>query len=156
MHDETTSTLFVNNKPGRMLKIGADKIEEVNNGEGTLFLWDDSWQEFQLSEEKESQKGILRSLIYERHLLDDQFEDNLTIEELSTLLDVYLLSILFRSIILHRPLLGYVGPWGCGKTLMQTLIGMTLFGKNFSVLGIEDQKQDGVDRVHYQFNLWRH
>jgi hypothetical protein len=140
--DEEKSTLFLNNAPGSTLRINADKIEEVDNGEGVLFLWEESWEDFQFVED--TQSGLIRSFIYEKHVLDDQLEGNLTIEELSALLDIYILSILFRSVVLHRPLLAYIGPWGCGKTLMQTLIGMMLFGKNFGVLGIEDQKQDGV------------
>ncbi|MGH2639727.1 MAG: hypothetical protein ACRDF4_10700, partial [Rhabdochlamydiaceae bacterium] len=86
----------------------------------------------------------MRKLIYERHSLDASLKDNLSIDDLSVLLDAYIGSILFRTIVLHRPLLAYVGPWGSGKTEMQRYIGICFFGKNFDVLGLQEAKQDAA------------
>ena len=125
--DETTSVLYINNKPGRMLRIGSDTIQETDNGDGALFLWDDDWEEFEYSGSITSRK-TLKQLIYERHSLDISETRNLTTEDLGYLLNTYIQSILFRTIVLHRPLLAYIGPFGCGKTEMQRLIGITCSG----------------------------
>jgi len=146
--DESKSLLYLNNKPGRILRISADSVTEIDNGDGALFLWDEEWEPF---EYRAPEPGVLklRKLIYERHSLESdgpgtQQSKNLSFDELTLLLDVFIQSIVFRSIILHRPILLYIGPFGCGKTLMQMLIGIVLFGRNFQVLGLEDQKQDAA------------
>jgi hypothetical protein len=132
-------TLYVNNKPGRVLKIDEMMIKEIDNGEGCLFLWSEDWQEFDYGN---SNGSTIENLVYSEHSLDSS--QGLKIDELSILLDTYIQTIFFRTIVLHRPLLAYIGPFGCGKTLMLVLIGIVLFGENFEVLGLEEQKQDAA------------
>ncbi|MGH2639726.1 MAG: hypothetical protein ACRDF4_10695, partial [Rhabdochlamydiaceae bacterium] len=48
--DDKQFILYVNNKPGRVLRIDSDSITEIDNGQEVLFLWDEDWQEFEFSE----------------------------------------------------------------------------------------------------------
>ncbi len=139
--DEKKSVLYVNNKPGRVIRITPDNVEEIDNGEGCLFLWDEDWEEFEIV--KSDGIHTIEKLLYSEYSLDAS-KEALGLEELTVLLDCYVQSVFFRSIVLHRPLLAHIGPFACGKTTMLVLIGIVLFGKNFEVLGLEEQKQDAA------------
>lgn len=141
--DEARSVLYVNNKPGRMLKIdGGDQIQEVDNGtDNIVFLWQDEWSPFEYT--SEPQDNLRRDLIFSKFSLSEE-ETNLTLDELSVLLDSYIQCLFFRTIVLHRPILAAVGPFGSGKSISLLLIGIALFGPKFPVLGLEGQKEDGA------------
>jgi hypothetical protein len=144
-YDKRSSVLYINNKPGRMLRTDGGEPQEVDNGEdGILFLWDDRWEPWDYNRPAASQ-DLWRSLVYSRFSIDDsQPEDTPTIDELSVLLDVYVQAVLFRDIVPHRPILAHVGPYGSGKTSAAVWIGLILFGRDFQVIGMEAEKEDSV------------
>jgi hypothetical protein len=109
--------LYVNNKPGRMLRIDGGEPEEVDNGQdGVIFLWDDKWQPWDY-DRAESSQDLWRELVYSRFSLDNnRQEDAPTLDELCALLDAYVQTIFFREKVPHRPILAHIGPFGSGKT----------------------------------------
>ena len=138
-------TLYINHKPGRMLKLDGEEVKEVDNGEdGVVFLWNDRWEPWDF-EAAEAETSLWKSLVYSKFSIERTAEgEALTLDELSALLDVYVQAILFRSIVPHRPILAHIGPFGSGKTLSAMLVGMVLFGPSFQVIGLEEQKQDSI------------
>ena len=143
--DKARRTLYINHKPGRMLKLDGEKVLEADNGEdGVVFLWNDRWDPWDF-EPTEAKTDLWKSLVYSKFSIDRTAEgETLTLDELSALLDVYVQAILFRRMIPHRPILAHIGPFGSGKTLSAMLVGMVLFGPNFQVIGLEEQKQDSI------------
>lgn len=143
--DKRRLVLYINNKPGRMLRTDGNVPEEVDNGEdGVLFVWDDKWEPWDYDRSGSSQH-LWRKLVYSRFSIDDnQPEDTPTLDELCVLLDAYVQAILFRETVPHRPILAHVGPFGSGKTSAADWIGLVLFGRDFQVIGLEAEKEDSV------------
>jgi hypothetical protein len=135
--------LYINNKPGRMLKLDGQDVKEVDNGEdGVVFLWNEKWEPWDY---QSVGVGLWKSLVYSRFCLDRAAEEeSLSIDELTALLDVYIEAILFRSVVPHRPILAHIGPFGSGKTFAAMSVGLVLFGPNFQVIGLEEEKQDAI------------
>jgi hypothetical protein len=138
-YDYANHVLYYNHKPGRALRLDGESITEIDNGDPVLFLWDEDWQPV---DPVYGVQGMLNSLIFSRLLLDD--DSGLTLNEATMLTERWVLGILFRSKLPARPILALIGPQGSGKTVFCYLIGAMLFGKSFSVLGVEAAKQDGA------------
>ena len=151
--DESKFVLYLNNRPGRMLRIDGLGHNEIDNGDGALFLWDDDWEEFQYVEDG-NEEITLRKLIYEKHSLDDSQSNYLSVSDLTGLVDAYVQSVFFRTIVLHRPLLAYIGPFGSGKTVMQNLNRDYLIREKFRGSRARGSKAGCCYRLHYQQRLW--
>lgn len=143
-YDKATNVLYVNNKPGRMLKLDGANVVEVDNGtDEVLFLWNDKWREWDFDGTTPS-GDIWRELLHSRFSVDTSGDQSLTREELFQVLDVHDQLILFREIVPHRPIEAHVGPWGTGKTSAGYLVGLALVGPEFQVIGAEEQKEDAI------------
>ena len=71
--------------------------------------------------------------------------------------EVWLLSILFKSILHTKPILTFLGPQGSGKTTCNKLIGRLFLGNNFNVSGLRTDKEDAfvasiTNRIFYSID----
>ena len=139
-YDPEEHVLYFNHRPGRVLVLNGESIREIDNGNPILFTWNEDWTPV---EPDFSGTGMLSTLILRRLMLDPE-ESFSTLEEAEALNERWILAILFRNILPERPLLGLIGEPGSGKTLFAELIGLLFFGRNFTPLGFEDQKEDGA------------
>ncbi len=142
-YDRSSFVLYFNHRPGRLLKVTEDSAKEIDNGEGELFLWDEKWEPIEWSNELFNGWGKLNDLVLTKLSLDDN-ETDLLPSEACLVVEKTIMCLLFRSVIPHRPILAPVGVFNSGKTTYLERIGKMLFGREFAVLNLEDQKQDGA------------
>jgi hypothetical protein len=141
-----TCSLYVFNHAAGVYKVTAESIGLVDNGtDGVLFLRDRRNEPWALAEEVAEDAG---DLFHEAVTAGINFAEDgrLEVSELQALFDLWFLSTFFGSILPTRPLLGFIGPKGSGKSHTLRKIGVLLFGPEFDVKNLPD-KEDAFDAV---------
>lgn len=141
-YDPTEKVLYINTAPGQVLALDGESITEEDNGQHVLFLWDQDWEPIIPRFDNNGQCSMSKD-VFSKLVLDEQ-ESSLTSEEAEALNERWLLALFFRNALPDRPIIALVGEPGSCKTTSTVLFGLVLFGKRFSVLGFEDQKEDGA------------
>jgi hypothetical protein len=145
-YNAETFTLYVFDHAAGIYKVRAESIGFVDNGtDGVLFLRDRRNEPWALAEEVAEDAG---DLFHEAVTAKVNFaaDGRLEVSELQALFDLWFLSTFFGSILPTRPLLGFIGPKGSGKSHTLRKIGVLLFGPRFDVKNLPD-KEDAFDAV---------
>jgi len=138
--DQQTHTLYLFNHANQVYRITADQIELVDNGtDGTLFIFDPRNEPFKLATDEN-----LGDLFHHAVTAEINFdsEGQLTRGEQQSLFNHWFQSIFFGSILPTRPLLGFIGPKGSGKSYTLRRVGMLLFGSQFEVTNLPASEGD--------------
>ena len=144
-YNPTTFTLYLYNGIREILKITADSIETIENGdEGVMFMELKNYQPFKLVE-------INKKIDYvEKYLTDnlniDKDASMLNLKTQNTLAKIWFYSLFFESILKTKPIFAAIGNKGSGKTTFLRRVGQILFGKKFDVTSVGNDCKD-IDTI---------
>ena len=123
-----TFTLYLYNGTKEVLKVSADNIETIENGdEGIMFTELNSYQPFKLVD-------INKKVDY----VDKYLTGNLNVDTDSTILnittqqkisEIWFYSLFSESIMKTKPIFAAIGTKGSGKTTFLRRVGQILFGE---------------------------
>lgn len=140
-YNPTTFTLYLYNGIREILKITADSIETIENGdEGIMFMELKNYQPFKLVE-------INKKIDYVEKYLTDRLniDKEASILDLSTqkkIAKIWIYSLFFESIMKTKPIFTAIGTKGSGKTTFLRRVGQILFGNRFDVTAIANDCKD--------------
>lgn len=140
-YNPTTFTLYLYNGIREILKITADNIETIENGdEGVMFMEFKNYQPFKLVE-------INKKIDYVEKYLTDRLniDKEASILDLSTqkkIAKIWIYSLFFESIMKTKPIFTAIGTKGSGKTTFLRRVGQILFGNRFNVTAIANDCKD--------------
>lgn len=136
-----TFTLYLYNGPKEVLKVSADNIETIENGDdGIMFTELNSYQPFKLVD-------INKKVDY----VDKYLTSNLNVDTDSTILDIttqqkiskiWFYNLFFESIMKTKPIFAAIGTKGSGKTTFLRRVGQILFGEKFDVTSVSSDCKD--------------
>lgn len=140
-YNPTTFTLYLYNGIREILKITADNIETIENGdEGVMFMELKNYQPFKLVETNKKIDYV------EKHLTDRlNIDKEASILDLSTqrkIARIWIYSLFFESIMKTKPIFTAIGTKGSGKTTFLRRVGQILFGERFDVTAIANDCKD--------------
>ena len=155
------SALYLASDDNMILRVTRDSGIYVANGtDGILCLA--SKEHIPASIPLEAREGteLLDNLILNRAPFK---EDRLSKQENVFLLKCYIMALIMRDIIPHRPLLALIGPKGSGKTTLLQMIGKMLYDPEWDVTAIKNKEDDfdslltnqvlaGLDNVDVKIN----
>lgn len=140
-YNPKTFTLYLYNGPKEVLKISADNIETIENGDdGIMFTELNNYQPFKLVD-------IAKKVDY----VDKYLTGNLNVDNDLTILDkttqrniskIWFYSLFFESIMKTKPIFAAIGTKGSGKTTFLRRVGQILFGEKFDVTAISSDCKD--------------
>lgn len=140
-YNPTTFTLYLYNGIKEILKITANNIETIENGdEGVMFMELKNYQPFKLVETDKRIDYVAKYLT-----------DRLNIDKEASILDmstqrkiakIWIYSLFFESIMKTKPIFTAIGTKGSGKTTFLRRVGQILFGERFDVTAISNDCKD--------------
>ena len=136
-YDRKCGLLYVDRFDGKMYKLNGSAIELLSNGDdGVLFqsVRGEPYEIMPTDETKWIEAFLLGRISFEESVLatDEQME----------LLNVWLESIFFESVMPTKPLLLFTGVKGSGKSCAIRMIGRMLFGDGYNVDVIPAEERD--------------
>ena len=140
-YNPTTFTLYLYNGIREILKITADSIETIENGdEGIMFMELKNYQPFKLVE-TDKKFDYVEEYLTDRLNIDSEA----SILDLSTqrkIAKIWIYSLFFESIMKTKPIFTAIGTKGSGKTTFLRRVGQILFGEKFDVTAIANDCKD--------------
>lgn len=142
-YDRRNNILYMSQFNGRMVKIKGDDIEIVDNGtDGVLFAHDPKKQPFNYMPDATGLDTFNRYLVESVNFSGD---GALTIEEMRTIFQKYILSIFFTGKHSDKPLMVLFGEKGSTKTTNGRNIGLVQYGAHFDVTPVATGREDDFD-----------
>ena len=153
-----SGNLYVDRNDCRMYRLNGDTIDLLPNGsDNILFITDDTFEPFEIIDIDQSAGGTLlgrcggielpsnfpkfiKPLIIEPVNFIAGEHVNLDKTQQQIVLDIWIRTLFFEELQPTKPLLTFIGEHGSGKTTIQRLIGKWLFGKEFNVQGVNEEK----------------
>lgn len=137
-----TNTLYVDEEPGKMLRITVDGIEQVENGiDGVLFVPQVPWTGWKYTPVEWEEWGFRPEIIDSIAFIEGDQVPLQPAEQAMLLLD-FCVSIFFRQLMPTRPIVAFIGDSDSGKSAAIRIIGKILFGLDFDVDKLFNDKED--------------
>ncbi|MCB9067272.1 MAG: hypothetical protein H6629_05640 [Calditrichae bacterium] len=140
-YDSTNNISYLYNHDSQIYRITPNSVDLVDNGtDGILFLQKQKTDPFKFLEFDNNQTF---SWLDRDFISDINFDTSSnSVEDVQLLLKVWLYALFFESIMPTKPILTFIGPKGSGKSFVQRLIGIILFGRYFNVTPVEHNQKD--------------
>jgi hypothetical protein len=132
-----TKTLYVASAGAKMFRLDGKTIEEVVVGTDDIFIRTTGFQPPDLTQT--APDALVKQYLNLYRLNTDTFA---SIEDVSKLVKVWIWSIFFAELMTARPILCLIGPPRSGKTTLARLLGMILFGPDFQVNIMPENRRD--------------
>ena len=140
-YDNKNFALYLYNGPREILKITADTVLSIENGDdGVLFMELKNFEPFELVDFERTKDYI--SAYLTENLNIDKNATILKADEQEKIARLWIFSLFFESIMKTKPIFTVVGVKGSGKTTFIRRVGQILFGDKFDVTAVSNDCKD--------------
>ena len=140
-YDNKNFVLYLYNGPREILKITADTVLSIENGDdGILFMELKNFEPFELVDFEHTKDYILAYLTGNLNI--DKDATILGTDEQKKIARLWIFSLFFESIMKTKPIFTVVGVKGSGKTTFIRRVGQILFGSKFDVTAVSNDCKD--------------
>jgi len=140
LSDGEPSVLYLSAENNQMMRLTAESQEYVQNGtDEIMFLTSNECVPADISIDESSSGSLLDSVILEKIPFNT---DRLISEEARFLMKCWILLLMMREMVPHRPILAMIGPMASGKSTSLQMIGQMLFGPDWDVVSVGQKEQD--------------
>jgi len=141
-YEAEKNTLYVDEGAGRMLRVTADAVQEIDNGEDGVLFVPTQFQEPWKYERTDPKQWRLRQEIVEAISFVEGEDSPLSPAEQGFLFLLWLTGLFFRTEMPTRPIAVFVGDTGSGKSVAVRIVGRILFGPDFELDQLVGDKED--------------
>jgi len=141
-YDSAANILYVDTGAGRLLRVTAEGVEDIENGTDGVLFFPSSYQEPWTYEPTERGSWRLRPEVVDAFSFVEGEDTPLKPAGQSHLFILWLTSMFFRSVMPTRPIGLLVGDTGSGKSFAARTVGRILYGPEFEVDQLKADKED--------------
>jgi hypothetical protein len=152
-YDPETRAAYYAEQPGVLLKVTAEGITKIKNGEdGVLFTYPEQYEPWVFNPAPTKMARSLvpetGSALYDAVFAGLRYADSaMTDEQKNVLLTVYTLLLFLPDLLKSKILLQMTGPTGGGKTFFLEVLGHMLLGSQFHTHSLPENRAEFENRV---------
>jgi len=150
-YNPNDNSLLLHSGTRDIYRIATDKVEKIHNGaNGVVFPWSLNMEPFSL-DVSALDSSVNNTLDWSTLMFGESVKNvtDMSPEEAQTLLSVWLLFILFKSISPSRPILALFGQPGAGKSTIFRCVYALLYGPHEPLSGVTSSDNYDFSTSHY-------